>query len=529
MNLLPPPSTLPPGAIVDSYRRDSGGPKQDKSTAQQLRIIEEFCKKHGLVHRHRFVDQAKSGGSTVGRDDFERMIELYSHPEQRPQGLILWSYARFAREVEDATFYKAYIRVKKIAIHSLIDNVPEGKYGRIVELFIDMGNEEKREQVSAEAKRGLQDLFLVHHCVPGVPPRGFNRVPVDLGSRADGSRHVAHRWVPDPKLKAKVRTAFKMLAAGATLKEIHSATRLYGAINSYKTFFTNRIYIGVMKFGDVVDENYCKPIVDMNTWNKVQKIIHDRAQLPLKQRHPRRANSVYLLSGFAKCAGCGSPLNGNTVTRHDIHWRNEAYRCARATQKNGCKAGRIPRERLETSVLEVLINEVLQPDALSAHQEIAHALKAEGEARRSARLVELKAENAELSRQIANLSKAIAEMGGSPTLQDALKEKELHRAHTRTELKELEIPIQPVTALSPPELSALSKKLIHALTHAPLEDRRLLLRGILVNVFVERADQTIRGVVEYSYPFDLPMGGAPVGAQLYRQRFTLPFETKARS
>ncbi len=36
MSYLPPPSSLPPGSIVDSYSRDSGGMRQDKSTDQQL-------------------------------------------------------------------------------------------------------------------------------------------------------------------------------------------------------------------------------------------------------------------------------------------------------------------------------------------------------------------------------------------------------------------------------------------------------------------------------------------------------------
>ncbi len=36
MQYLPPPSSLTPGALVDSYSRDSGGMRQDKSTNQQL-------------------------------------------------------------------------------------------------------------------------------------------------------------------------------------------------------------------------------------------------------------------------------------------------------------------------------------------------------------------------------------------------------------------------------------------------------------------------------------------------------------
>jgi DNA invertase Pin-like site-specific DNA recombinase len=40
--------------------------RQDKSTDQQLTEIRAFCKQHGLILRHQFVDEAKSGGSTAG-------------------------------------------------------------------------------------------------------------------------------------------------------------------------------------------------------------------------------------------------------------------------------------------------------------------------------------------------------------------------------------------------------------------------------------------------------------------------------
>lgn len=73
MHSLPPPSTLPPGSIVDSYRRDSGGMRQGQSTDQQLTEIEAFCRQHNLVHRHRFVDEARSGGSfQTSKAVFER-------------------------------------------------------------------------------------------------------------------------------------------------------------------------------------------------------------------------------------------------------------------------------------------------------------------------------------------------------------------------------------------------------------------------------------------------------------------------
>jgi len=205
---LPPPTTLPPGSIVDTYVRDSGGPRQDASTDQQLTEIQTYCQAHGLTLRNKFVDVAKSGGSTVTRDDFNKLIDITRRIEDRPQGILLWNYARFARDLDDAIYYKALLRNRNIIVHSLTDPIPEGQYGRIIEFFIDISNEEKRRQTSTDAKRGLRDLVLKHGCVPGTPPIGFKREPVTIGTRRDGSPHIANRWVPDPELTPRIKTAF---------------------------------------------------------------------------------------------------------------------------------------------------------------------------------------------------------------------------------------------------------------------------------------------------------------------------------
>lgn len=535
MNILPPPSTLPPGSIVDSYRRDSGGPKQDKSTEQQLVIIEEFCHKHGLVHRHRFIDQAESGGSADKRDDFERMISMYHIPAQRPHGLILWSYARFAREIENSIYYKAFIRTNKIIIHSLIDDIPEGDYGRIVEFFIDMSNEEKRKQASKESKRGLRDLVLKYRCVPGVPPRGFMRVPVEIGIRRDGEKHMAHRWEPDPKLKTRVRKAFRMKDAGASLSEIHKSTRLYGSKNSYKTFFLNKLYIGILEFGDLVIEDYCEPIVDVQTWNNVQQRLEAHAQQQFPRLHPRRKNSVYVLSGIVKCAKCGAPLNGNTVSNASDERHDQAYRCSRAKRRMDCDAGRISRQKLEETIIRELVQHILLPESITALQEIATKNQSQGETFRSARKTDLTQESIELSRQIVNIAKAIADAGHSETLLDTLKQKEMLRAQVRTEIQQLEIPIQTIPQLSQPEIAAASETIIRLLNHSPPEKLRQILRGIIHEIKAYRNGNTITGTIQYFYPFEfaptemLPIEPVPVGAPLYRQLFSLPFESKTRS
>lgn len=579
---LPPPSTLPPGSTVDCYIRDSGGDRQDQSTKQQLAEIQTYCSQHNLTLRTSFTDEAKSGGSTVARDDFNRMIDTYRLPDQRPHALILWNYARFARDFDNAVYYKSLIRTYKIIIHSLNDQIPEGDYGRIVEFFIDMSNEEKRRQTSADAKRGLRDLVLKYGCVPGTPPLGFKRTPVKIGQRRDGSDHVAHRWDPDPKFKHRIKQAFEMRAAGSTLKAIHKTTRLYSSLNSYKTFFTNRIYIGILEFGDLVIEGYCKPIIDLDTWKTVQKIVTQYATARNTERHPKRANSPYLLSGLLYCHQCGAPMNGNTVSRRysplpagdaerpervsRVRGKDEAYRCSRSRRTDQCTAGRIARHTLETAVLDSLKDFVLVPENLEAIHTLAIEAQADFVTKRLERTSSLTAERSKVASQIANITKAIADTGHSQALLEKLSNLETQRAQINTELKDLSIPLattlKPLPAKPPraqpgtlPQYSrehfaAVSHGFLNLLKHGTQEQVKTFIQGYVHKITAERKDKEIHGTITYYYPpiisplpsgegkgegepppFEsaptsgtmLPISCSPVGAPTYRQQFTIPF------
>lgn len=136
----PPPVDLPPGSLVFAYLRDSGGPSQEQSVVQQEREIVAYCQTHGLTLTHIFSDIARSGGKTDGRVQFMAMIDATQNPATRPQGLIVWNFARFSRDVDDSDYYKSLLRKRGVIIHSLTDMIPDGPYARLVEKIIDISN-----------------------------------------------------------------------------------------------------------------------------------------------------------------------------------------------------------------------------------------------------------------------------------------------------------------------------------------------------------------------------------------------------
>jgi DNA invertase Pin-like site-specific DNA recombinase len=141
---------------------------------------------------------------------------------------------------------------------------------------------------TAEAKRRALER--------GVPP--FPNIPPGLRQRKDG------RLEPNPKEAKFVRKAFELRASGATVMEVREYLRNHGIERSFhgvQTMLTSRIYLGELRFGELVNKNAHPPIVDAKTWSKVQRMRSPRG---------RRAKSERLLArlGVLRCGTCGSRM-----------------------------------------------------------------------------------------------------------------------------------------------------------------------------------------------------------------------------
>jgi len=57
--------SLPPGATVWAYFRDSGGEEQERSVGQQLDVAREYAARHGLHLTLTFTDAARKGSCII--------------------------------------------------------------------------------------------------------------------------------------------------------------------------------------------------------------------------------------------------------------------------------------------------------------------------------------------------------------------------------------------------------------------------------------------------------------------------------
>lgn len=495
------------GAKVTAYLRDSGGTKQEASVERQEKEVRAWCEEHGLALTQLFRDEARTGRTDKRRDALAELMDHFRNGGEEA-GVVIWNYERFARNTKHGRYYIAELEYLGKIVHSLTDDIPDGPERIIFQAFKLYSAEQTSTKISIDVTSGLRRMVEEHGGMPALPPRGMMRgEPMQIGTHRDKSPRIVHKWIPDPVLKDAVRTAFEMRANGATLRSVQDATGLYHSVNSWVTFFKNPIYKGELRFGDLVIEKYCDPIVSRELWDKVQKVSKRRSAIAANADNPRRLASPFVLSGLVYCAACGS-----LMSKHSIKGWNY-YACSNRRTLKECKARHIPQHALENGVIELLLDQLLSLDVMLALQ---HRLRVEHQhsaADTRDERITLTRKLTALGKRIHNLTEAIAEVGLSDSLKRSITQAERDAADKKLELKALDEAATPPPEYSTPTLAQLADHLRESLTSDDLETRRYYLRGIVTRIEARRDDDHISGALYYVPPQTLLGHGksAPTG------------------
>jgi site-specific DNA recombinase len=481
-------SPFPPASRLVAYCRDSGGRDQDLSIPQQVEKIGQWCQSHGYALVRLFKDAARSGTTTAGRDQFLEMFAYLSNTgsERRVAGVVIWEYARLSRQWDDSMFYLADLRRNGYGIYSMSDPVPEGIEGRLMESIIAWKNARFSSDLSRNIKRGKAYAITVlkSWCHSALPP-GYQRVYYDAGTRRDGSPHLVARLEPDPAFAPAIQEAFRLRAAGYSYTEIRQRVPLYNRNSSLLRLLKNPIYIGVYDHNGLYVENYCPPLVDQDTYQRVQQ-VNEQSRQRAGTYHPRRITSPFLLSGLLRCALCGFPMNG-AHTHHELPSGPYSYytcsnRPSRLTNDSYCASPRIRKALVEERVVERLLG-ILdnRPLLLDLQDELQRRQNAD-DSPRTAQIQALESSLLETTRRIGRIVSAIQITGHSEALIDELKTLEDARDDIRLRLNALEVAAP--RKVAPVDILTLASEMRQAIPAASGSDRQKLLRLVIQKVTV---------------------------------------------
>lgn len=321
------------------------------SLSVQESEIRDYCKENGIKLLGYFEDPGVSAGLPVHRRpalvDCLEMIE-----KEKPDLLLIFRLDRLWRKVEQ--FYE----VKKILDKNKTEFfcVDEPEYdtrttnGR---LFLNVRlsiAEAERDFTSDRIKAIFRSRMR-----KGIAPGGKKTFGYDYVR----DEHGDFRMVINQDEAKIVRELFDhYLQCGSIEECTRWLNEEHGIIRGHKSMryfiLQNEHYIGrrVMweqgasrkdksKIIEVI-ENFCDPIIDMQTWERAQNLLEKHTKEPATKNR-------YIFSGLLRCSYCGRNLVGNPTqsVRGNYHYKALTYRCntpRKESTKHLCDVKKYVRE-----------------------------------------------------------------------------------------------------------------------------------------------------------------------------------------
>jgi site-specific DNA recombinase len=423
------------GVVRVSRVGDRSG-EQFVSPSEQAQRIRSACSRDGLKLVETIEELDVSGGTPLAsRHGLRRAVELVEAGE-----VDVIAAAYFDRLVRSLSVQAELVsRVEQAGGAILAVDVGQVTHGSSAQwLSASMlgAVSEYARRATAERTQDAKRRAVAQ----GVPP--FPNVPPGY-RRDDDGRLERH-----PKEAAAIKSAFKLRAKGGTVMEVRQHLRKRGIERSFHgttSLLGSRIYLGELRFGEMVNLESHTPLVDAETWAAVQRMRTPRG---------RRAKSERLLArlGVLRCGTCGARMVVGTAN----HGNYNLYRCP---PNADCP------QRVTISA------EVAEQTVVDAVQELLEGMKGTASISDSAQQAERGFEKAE-----AELSAAVDAFTGLDDVAAArtrLLELRDQRDEARERLDELQAAAAPAITVTADDWDMLT-----------LDEQRALIRAVVAEASV---------------------------------------------
>ena len=434
-----------------SKEDETEGPSQ--SVTNQQSLLNEFVQQHRLSVYDTYIDDGFSGTS-FDRPAFQRMIgDIES---KKVNMVITKDLSRLGRDyIMTGHYMERYFPEKRVRYISLLDGIDTGVESSANDItpFRAIMNDMYAKDISKKIKSVKRDKQRKGQFIGGKPMYGYKMHPTEK-----------NKIVIDEEAAPVVRRIFAMALEGVSCRQI--AVRLneehiptpaayagltLGTKGAYSGLWSserisemlrNETYIGHMVQGRtvkisykskkcqaqppeswVVVENTHEPLIDKETFHKVQMLVSSR-------KHTRSRTYDFLLKGLIHCHECGCPMA--VLNRPNAAGEQRLFFVCRTYQRF-TKAGRCTchsiKEQTVTDAVIAKVKEVCQaflcPERLQpiAVQAVEDARKADSD----------EAETQALQGKIENLTAQLDKMY-MDRLSGLLSENDFERIYKRVKM-----------------------------------------------------------------------------------------------
>lgn len=401
------------------YCRFSSHKQQELSIEGQMDICTEYAQKHNITVVGEYIDRARSA-RTENRADFRRLIR--DACTGVVDCVLVWRYDRFFRNRAESALYRKQLEAAGVHLISVTEFIPDGSAGIITQGMIETVAEYFSAKLSEDTIRGINKAAQKFQ-VTGPPALGYRSGP-------------NKEYQIDPVGAELVKRIFEWYDNGYSMRDLVAQLNKEGhktargkpfTSSTFSTVLRNKKYIGIYEFGDVVQAGAVPRIVEDELFFRVQR------KMDLNRHRPGayKAEVPYLLSGKLFCGLCGSPMTGTAGTSRNKS-RYHYYICNNRRVK-ACNKKNVKLDLIEDVVLHSALDALTDENIAYISVEVERRCAENSDS--VVLLASLRAQLAEVEKQLKNIGAAIALGIITETTKQMLVDAEADRAGLRQQIE----------------------------------------------------------------------------------------------
>jgi len=336
----------------------------------------KYIERKGYKFVGEYIDKAKTGKSTAGRDALEEM--LFDAGRDKFDRIIVFSFSRSFRNTRDALNTNHELMGKhNIAIESVIEPIDlTTAHGKFSGTNLFAMHELQSDIIAAHVRSGMYVAAKQGYYLGGHINIGYDVYDTNEFTRGRPRK----KYCIKEDEAQYIRMIFKMFLDGFTMKYIaeemrrlNVSTKSGGDLIAEVTigrilrnkFFMGTREIEIKGYEKLEIENSVPAIIDAETFNAVQNLIA-KAKDEVKPR--KRKRRLYAVTGKTFCGCCGGHYVGiYNQPPKDRKCRNENayYVCYNKRGYKTCNAKNIRKDKLEEYCIEQIKKHILTPEKIS--------------------------------------------------------------------------------------------------------------------------------------------------------------------
>jgi site-specific DNA recombinase len=426
------PTTRPRNVLIYGRVSTEAQAQNKLSMLDQIAQIVGRCKRDGDNVIGIFRDEGETG-TNMKRSAFDTMITRATDGTRSVDAIIVFSFSRAFRNQIEQELTVQTLRKHRVELISFAEPLTKDDTGDMFRKFIGIVNEYQSKETSRATSRTMLANARLGYSNGGNIPFGYKSIDSDMVGNKQKKKLAI-----EPVEAEIVRLAFDLAKNGdgtsgplgtkkiaMWLNERGYRSRkgsLFGT-GTIHEILTREAYTGTRRFNEfdrsVGERKKAADIAEYEVPEIINRAVFDVVQALLVSRQPRSkgprlASAPSLLGGLVRCdckSSCALTTATGTSRTGKVH---TYYKCCQAIkqgrhkQDNGtcCANRKIARPIIEKLVVEALVDQLLQPERVTA---ILMTLKA----RRDGRQASADHRLTDLARQVADTGERLSRLYAS--------------------------------------------------------------------------------------------------------------------